>query len=73
MMIGSPIGNLNSQSGIASRPIGGRRIAGTHEYDPQAAYEEKWEYVRNNPVRAGLAARAEDWPFQGVIHELMWA
>ena len=23
----------------------------------------KWEYVRENPVRAGLVARAEDWPF----------
>lgn len=27
----------------------------------------KWDYVRNNPVRAGLVTRAEDWPFQGRI------
>jgi putative transposase len=27
----------------------------------------KWEYVRENPVRAGLVARAEDWPFAGWI------
>ena len=33
-------------------------------------YEEKWEYVRQNPVRAGLAAQAEDWPYQGEIHDL---
>jgi REP element-mobilizing transposase RayT len=28
---------------------------------------EKWTYVRNNPVRAGLTAKAEDWPFAGSI------
>jgi REP element-mobilizing transposase RayT len=29
---------------------------------------EKWLYVRENPVRAGLVARAEDWPYAGWIH-----
>jgi REP element-mobilizing transposase RayT len=28
---------------------------------------EKWHYMRENPVRAGLVARAEDWPYAGVI------
>lgn len=28
---------------------------------------EKWEYVFQNPVRAGLVARAKDWPYQGEI------
>ncbi|HUL51967.1 MAG TPA: transposase [Opitutaceae bacterium] len=28
---------------------------------------EKWVYVRENPVRAGLVARAEDWPYAGSI------
>ena len=32
------------------------------------SYAEKWLYVRENPVRAGLVARAEDWPYQGCIH-----
>lgn len=32
--------------------------------------ENKWEYVRMNPVRAGLVARPEDWPYQGEIHPL---
>jgi ABC-type histidine transport system ATPase subunit len=27
------------------------------------SYSEKWNYVRENPVRAGLAAGADDWPF----------
>lgn len=31
---------------------------------------EKWAYVRNNPVRAGLVHRAEDWPFWGQVHLL---
>jgi putative transposase len=34
------------------------------------SYSEKWNYVRNNPVRAGLVAEAEAWPFQGEIYEL---
>ncbi|MHB8653690.1 MAG: REP-associated tyrosine transposase [Terriglobia bacterium] len=34
------------------------------------SYEEKWEYVRMNPVRAGLVAHPEDWPYQGEIHRL---
>jgi putative transposase len=36
------------------------------------SYSEKWEYVRNNPVRAGLAKKPKDWPFWGVVNELRW-
>ena len=35
-------------------------------------YDEKWEYVRNNPVRKGLVASPDDWPWQGEIHVLEW-
>ena len=28
---------------------------------------EKWLYVRENPVRAGLVAQAEDWPYAGAV------
>ncbi len=31
---------------------------------------QKWNYVRENPVRAGLVSRAEDWEFAGEIHRL---
>jgi putative transposase len=31
------------------------------------SYGEKWEYVRMNPVRAGLCERPEEWPYQGEI------
>ncbi len=34
------------------------------------SYSEKWNYVRDNPVRAGLVAEADAWPFQGEIYEL---
>jgi putative transposase len=34
------------------------------------SYGEKWDYVCQNPVRARLVARWEDWPHQGVICDL---
>jgi len=36
------------------------------------SYSEKWIYSMQNPVRAGLVARSEDWPFQGELNELRW-
>jgi hypothetical protein len=36
---------------------------------PQS-YGDKWAYVRENPVRAGLVARAEDWHYAGEIESL---
>jgi putative transposase len=36
------------------------------------SYDEKWEYVSNNPRRHGLVADADDWPYQGEIFELRW-
>jgi REP element-mobilizing transposase RayT len=34
-------------------------------------YDERWEYVRQNPVRAGLCASAGDWPWQGEMERLV--
>jgi putative transposase len=31
------------------------------------SYSQKWEYIRENPVRAGLVKPNEQWPFQGEI------
>lgn len=31
------------------------------------SYKSKWLYVRENPVRAGLAATVDDWPYAGEI------
>jgi putative transposase len=36
------------------------------------SYAEKWDYVRNNPVRHGLLGEAKDWPYFGKIFDLEW-
>ncbi len=36
------------------------------------SYAGKWEYVRHNPVRAGLCDAADDWPHQGEVATLSW-
>ena len=35
-------------------------------------YDEKWGYVRMNPVRHGLVGDPAHWPHQGEIHKLFW-
>jgi REP element-mobilizing transposase RayT len=34
------------------------------------SYAEKWEYVRQNPVRAGLVQDPDEWPWQGELVRL---
>ena len=34
------------------------------------SYAEKWHYVRENPVRAGLVKHWREWPFLGEIFDL---
>jgi len=41
-----------------------------HRLRSGESYAQKWQYVRENPVRAGLVARPEDWPYQGRVHQL---
>ena len=36
------------------------------------SYSEKWAYIANNPVRAGLSVAADTWPYSGEIHALTW-
>ena len=31
---------------------------------------EKWEYIRMNPVRAGLLTNPSDWPYQAYFHRM---
>jgi putative transposase len=38
----------------------------------QESYADKWDYVRNNPVRHGLIGVANEWPYQGKLHDLIW-
>jgi len=37
-----------------------------------SSYHEKWEYVRENPVRHGLVDSADQWPLQGIVHDIQW-
>jgi putative transposase len=39
----------------------------------EESYDLAWEYVCRNPVRKGLVASTEDWPYQGELFELRWA
>jgi hydroxymethylpyrimidine kinase/phosphomethylpyrimidine kinase len=39
-----------------------------HVLRSHESYSEKWNYVEQNPVRAGLVDRAEDWSYLGFIH-----
>jgi REP element-mobilizing transposase RayT len=38
-----------------------------HVMRDSESYASKWQYVRDNPLRAGLVERSEDWPYQGEI------
>jgi REP element-mobilizing transposase RayT len=36
------------------------------------SYDEKWRYVRQNPLRKGLAVTEDEWPYQGELNVLPW-
>jgi putative transposase len=38
-----------------------------HVLRSQESYSQKWDYVRMNPVRAGLCKTPKEWPYQGEI------
>ncbi len=38
-----------------------------HVLRSDESYSQKWNYVRENPVRAGLVKSAADWPYKGEI------
>jgi REP element-mobilizing transposase RayT len=43
-----------------------------HVLRSSESYAQKWEYVRANPVRAGLVEELEEWPFAGEVSVLSW-
>lgn len=43
-----------------------------HLMRSQESYSAKWEYVRQNPVRAGLVSTPEAWPYQGEVTVIRW-
>ena len=34
-----------------------------HRIRSEESFTEKWEYIRQNPVRKGLVDHIDDWPF----------
>ena len=43
-----------------------------HVLRSSESYEEKWDYVRTNPIRAGLAESADEWKYQGEVTQLRY-
>ena len=43
-----------------------------HILRSRESYSEKWNYVRANPVRAGLVTIADEWPFRGEIVDIYY-
>jgi putative transposase len=41
-----------------------------HVLRSSESYSNKWMYVSENPVRAGLVKDAEGWPYQGEVFSL---
>jgi putative transposase len=41
-----------------------------HLLRSRESYSQKWDYVRMNPVRAGLSRTPEEWQYQGEIVRL---
>jgi REP-associated tyrosine transposase len=74
--------DLGKWIGVLKRVLG-RAIPETDSADPiwqrgffdhvlrsDESYAQKWEFVRENPVRAGLVGRSEAWPYSGEIVDL---
>jgi len=61
---------------VIARHLKSRQIPGPywqkgffdHVMRSSESYGQKWLYVRENPVRAGLVRMWSDWPYQGEIH-----
>ena len=58
-----------AKAGVLSRAKGQVWEEGffDHVLRSNESYSQKWNYVRENPVRAGLVKSAADWPSQGEI------
>ena len=53
--------------------VGGFQKGGFHHRLRNGeSYSQKWIYVQENPVRAGLVRRVEDWPYKGRVHDIRW-
>jgi putative transposase len=53
--------------GLGERPPLWQAEFFDHVLRSDESKSEKWIYVRENPVRAALVAKAEDWPYSGSV------
>jgi REP element-mobilizing transposase RayT len=56
--------------GISAEPPHWQKGFFDHLIRRSESYSAKWEYVHQNPVRAGLVSNTEQWPWQGEIDRL---
>jgi putative transposase len=56
--------SMASWKSFAAKTMGIRWQTGffEHRLRSDENLQEKWAYIRNNPVRAGLATDPEEWP-----------
>ena len=57
-------------SGGAARPSVWQPEFFDHLIRSSESYDQKWEYVRDNPVRAGFVSTANAWKYAGEIERL---
>jgi putative transposase len=71
-VLGRWIGSLKQAlaKAIASRASAGpmwQRGFFDHVLRSDDSYSQKWDYVRENPVRAGLVTESKEWSYSGEI------
>jgi hypothetical protein len=57
--------------GKPTRAARSMRLAWQREFFDHILRSEKWNYLRANPVRAGLVSAAEEWKYAGETETLM--
>jgi hypothetical protein len=68
MKIGEQVSNTLRGTDIRSRHW--QKGVFDHVLRSAESYAEKWNYVRENPIRAELVSKAEAWPFSSEIFPL---
>jgi putative transposase len=64
-MLKQALGKKIKQTGTSS-PIWQRGFF-DHVLRSDESYAQKWNYVRENPVRAGLVTNIDDWLYSGEV------
>ncbi len=75
--------SLSDSVGLWKQWTSKRILAETHRSGPlwqreffdhlirsNESYHQKWEYIKENPVRAGLVKQSREWPWQGEVSDL---